>query len=285
MKQPNTYIQQIEKLRSRGCIIPDVDFCKEVLAKINYYRLSAYFLPYKTASDKYLPNTNFNTIYRIYEFDRKLRAILFSALEEVEITLRARLAYFHANQYGALGYKDTGNFNSRHRHDKFMERITTAINDNKKVLFVRHHNEKYTGNFPIWVIIELFTFGMLSYFYADLPTANQKIIAREIFHTAPKPLISWLRCCTDLRNICAHLGRLYYRIFTAIPSGLDLPQDAERRLFGVIMSLRALYIDTKKWNTEIYPILCALLKEYAPDINLKHIGFPENWETVLSKPQ
>ncbi|GBR75265.1 abortive infection bacteriophage resistance protein, partial [Candidatus Termititenax aidoneus] len=164
MKQPNTYTQQIEKLRSRGCIIPDVEFCKEVLANINYYRLSAYFLPYKTASDKYLPNTNFNTIYRIYEFDRKLRAILFSAIEEVEITLRARLAYFHANKYGALGYKDANNFNTRHHHDKFIERINTVINDNKKVLFVQHHNKKYNGAFPIWVIIELFTFGMLSYF-------------------------------------------------------------------------------------------------------------------------
>ncbi|MDR1452725.1 MAG: Abi family protein [Candidatus Margulisbacteria bacterium] len=284
MKQPNTYIQQIEKLRSRGCMIPDVDFCKEVLANINYYRLSAYFLPYKTTNDKYLPNTNFNTIYQIYEFDRKLRALLFLAIEEVEITLRARLAYFHANKYGALGYKDAKNFNIRHRHEKFIERINTVINDNKKVLFVRHHNEKYVGNFPIWVIIELFTFGMLSYFYADLPTANQKIIAREIFQAVPKTLISWLRCCTDLRNICAHSGRLYYRIFTAIPSGLTtVPQDAERRLFGAVMSLQALYLDAQKWNIEIYPALCVLLKEYAQDINLKHIGFSENWEVTLRK--
>jgi abortive infection bacteriophage resistance protein len=80
--------------------------------------------------------------------------------------------------------------------------------------------ENYGGQFPVWVITELFTFGMLSYFYGDLPTPDQKQIAKDVFGAIPKNLVSWLRCCTDLRNICAHYGRLYFRIFTAIPANL-----------------------------------------------------------------
>jgi hypothetical protein len=34
--------------------------------------------------------------------------------------------------------------------------------------------DNYGGQFPVWVITELFTFGMLSYFYGDLPTPDQK---------------------------------------------------------------------------------------------------------------
>ena len=64
--------------------------------------------------------------------------------------------------------------------------------------------------FPIWVIVELFTLGMLSFFFADLNTQDQKDLARAVFHSTANNIKSWLRCCTDLRNICAHYGRLYF---------------------------------------------------------------------------
>ena len=215
IKPSNTYIQQIEKLRSRGCQISDEPFCIKVLSEINYYRLTAYFLPFKKPDGNYLPRTDFNIIYKIYEFDRHLRNLLFAAIEEVEIYLRAKFAYYHAHKYGATGYLDASNYNNRHRHDRFESLIKNEIKNNKNVLFVQHHINNYGGQFPIWVITELFTFGMLSYFYSDLPTQDQKQLAHNMFGTTYKNIASWLRCCTDLRNICAHYGRLYYRIFAA----------------------------------------------------------------------
>ena len=107
LKPPTTYNQQIEKLRSRGCQVADVSFCTKILSQINYYRLSAYFLPFKKLDGNYLPGTDFNDIYQIYEFDRELRNLLFAAIEEVEIYLRAQFAYFHAHKYGAAGYLNT----------------------------------------------------------------------------------------------------------------------------------------------------------------------------------
>jgi len=47
LKPPLTYKQQIEKLRGKGCNIKYISFCIQILSEINYYRLSAYFLPYK----------------------------------------------------------------------------------------------------------------------------------------------------------------------------------------------------------------------------------------------
>jgi abortive infection bacteriophage resistance protein len=157
LKPPTTYDQQIEKLRSRGCKITDVSFCTKVLSQINYYRLSAYFLPFKKSDGNYLPGTDFNTIYQIYEFDRCLRNLLFAAIEEVEIYLWAEFAYYHAYKYGAAGYSDAVNYNKIHNHATFMKKITTEISQNNKVLFVQHHLANYGGQFPIWVITELFT--------------------------------------------------------------------------------------------------------------------------------
>jgi len=42
VKPPTTYEQQIEKLRSRGCIIQDEASAAAILSKVNYYRLTAY---------------------------------------------------------------------------------------------------------------------------------------------------------------------------------------------------------------------------------------------------
>jgi abortive infection bacteriophage resistance protein len=282
LKPPTTYYQQMEKLRSRGCIITNESLCIKVLSQINYYRLTAYFLPFRKSDGNYLPGTDFNNIYQIHEFDRHLRNLLFAAIEEVEIYLKSEFAYYHAHHYGAVGYMDSINYNGKHNHNSFMDKISTEISQNKKVLFVEHHLNNYGGQFPIWVITELFTFGMLSYFYGDMLTADKKNLARSMYNTIPKNLVSWLRCCTDLRNICAHYGRLYFRIFTAVPAFVpSLPPYSDRRLFGAVLALKELYPDKDKWNDETYSKLVNLMKSNSSVINLNHIGFPAGWELRL----
>ncbi|MCL2295081.1 MAG: Abi family protein [Spirochaetes bacterium] len=285
LKPTTTYDEQIEKLCARGCLVKDKIFCKEILSRINYYRFTAYFLPFRNKNDdNYLPGTNFETIYQIYEFDRNMRSIIFKAIEEVEIYLRAKFAYYHAHKFGAMGYIDEVNYNTFHKHDQFIKRIEEEKDKNKKVLFVKHHIEKYNNQFPIWVITELFSFGMLSYFYHDLHAIDQKKLAKELFNTNLKNLKSWLRCCTDLRNICAHYGRLYFRIFTAIPSGIpEIDEKSNRRLYGAILALKKIYPDANKWNKEIFNSISDLLIQYSNVINLRHIGFPDNWQESLEK--
>jgi abortive infection bacteriophage resistance protein len=284
LKEPTAYRQQIEKLREHGCIISDETFCEKVLSQISYYRLSAYFLPFKTANGKYKSGTDFLKVYRIYEFDRRLRNLLFSTIEEIEVFLRARLSYYHSHIYGADGYMCAVYYNDRHNHEQFLKRTCDMISNNSRAPFVKHHITMYDCRFPIWVLMELFTFGMLSRFYADLKLNDQKQIARDMYGTVPKSLKSWLRCCTDLRNFCAHYGRLYYRVFTAIPANIpQLTDTSERRLFGAVMVLRELYPDDKKWNEEILTTINALIKEYIGVIILQHIGFPANWEEIMRK--
>jgi len=96
-------------------------------------------------------------------------------------------------------------------------------------------------------------------------------------------MVSWLRCCTDLRNICAHYGRLYYRNFSAMPTGFDIDERQKRRLWGAVLSVRALYPSDEKWNKEFMPQIKSLFKEYKDDINLFHLAFPKKWEEKLKK--
>ena len=283
LKPATTFDQQLELLQKRNCYISDPAFCKLVLQRINYYRFSAYFLPFRDADGSYKEGTSFHTVYRIYEFDRKMRRLLFSAIEQVELYLRTQLAYFHAHKYGPLGYMDVANYGKRHDHMRFQKLFQDEVKHNKNVPFVKHHCEKYEGNFPVWVATELFSFGMLSYFYGDMKTSDKKEISRSLYGTTSRNLDSWLRCCTDLRNICAHYGRLYYRIFSAVPVTPEgFPIKLGRRLFDNIEMLKFLYPDSNRWNYEILATISALVEEYHGDIQLGHIGFPAQWEDLLS---
>ena len=284
LKQPATYTQQIAKLREHGCTVSDEAFCEEVLSRISYYRLSAYFLTFRMKDGKYKQGTDFNTVYKLYEFDRKMRRLLFSVIEELEVYLRTQFSYYHAHKYGADGYLNPANFNSRHNHLNFSAHINDLVNSNSKIAFVKHHINKYSGQFPLWVISELFTFGMLSYFYADMITVDQKKLARDLFQTSVPNLKSWLYCLTVLRNVCAHNNRLYFTVFSAVPPNLPhIDKKTENKLFASVMALRQLYPDSDKWNNEFLPTMSALFEEYKNVITLRHIGFPEDWEPLLRK--
>ena len=240
VKKPLTYSVQLSLLKSRGCFIENDEVAIKILENINYYRLSAYFLPFKTDAGEYKSGTSLDKVYSLYEFDRELRQIIFSTIEETEIFLRAKISYFHATKYGSLGYLEPSNFNKNHRHAKFTQNFEREVAHNKKNAFVKHHLEKYNGKFPLWVATELFTFGMLSKMYADLILQDQKELARNLYCSVPKAVASCLRCCTDLRNICAHYGRLYNRVFSAMPDIKYLSDKEKRSLWGALLALREL---------------------------------------------
>lgn len=249
IKPPFTYEQQLEKLKSRGCLINDDAKAVQIFTEINYYRLSAYFLPFKNSNDTY-SNITLDRVFRIYEFDRQLRRILFCALEEIEVSFKAKIAYYFAHNYGATEYLNPAVFNAKHNHEKFLENFKREVDANSRCPFVAHHIENYDGRFPIWVATELFTFGMASKFYADLPLCNQKIFARKNYGSIPRVICSVLRCCTDLRNICAHYGRLYFRNFSAVPNIREIPEKSKRTLWAAIFAMEMLYSDKEKWQNE-----------------------------------
>jgi Abortive infection bacteriophage resistance protein len=282
VKLPTTFGEQMRLLQSRNCIITDESACIEALSKINYYRFSAYLIPFKEPDGSYRDGTTFARVYRRYEFDRKMRLILMEALEEIEVFVGTQIAYFHAHKYGALGYLESSNFNEKHHHEKTMAEINRVVEQNRTSSFVKHHIEKYNSKFPVWVIFELFSWGMLSHFYADLPGADRKHLAKTMYSTSEQILKSWLRCGTDLRNICAHYGRLYSRRLSATPA---TPKGSAFRLgenlYSYIVMLKMLYPDGGRWKSTIMSSIYAIIEEYGSDIQLSHIGFPQDWETSL----
>ena len=282
LKPATTIQEQMELLKKRGCTIRDDAACAEFLRNVNYYRLTAYLLPFRNADHTYMDGITFERIRGIYDFDQRLRSLIFAVVEEVEICTRARLAYHLGHKYGPLGYLDAGNYNHSRQHSRFVSQVESEIERNKSALLVKHHRRNYGGKFPVWVIVELFSLGMLSRCYADLKLDDRKQIA-SAFSTKEIYLKSWLRSLTLLRNVCAHYGRLYYTMFTSlpkIPPHLCLAQTG--KLFDQLLTLKLLTPAPSAWNAVFLSSISVLVKEYSGFIDLAHVGFADNWESILN---
>ncbi len=282
VKQATTYEKQMEILKSRQIVIDDEYFCISVLKQLNYYRLTAYMLPFKIKDNLY-SKVNFKQIYSVYEFDRKLRSILLESLEEIELLFRTKLAYYHGHKYGPLGYLNPVNYNQKHKHNEFIEEFNKLVSKNKENLFVRHHLLSKDGKFPIWVAVELFPFGMLSRFYADMIVSDKKAIAQKEFNTGFEQVENWLLCLSTLRNRCAHYMRLYYYNFSKWPKNTKLNKfRLGNKIFDYIFIMKYCYSDIDKWKSSVFVYIKSLIEEYDNCIDLDHIGFPLDWEKHLN---
>lgn len=283
IKPATKYKEQVEKLSSRGLIIDNETECENFLKGVNYYRFSAYLLPFKNSNDTYTQGTSFNQVRQIYEFDTKIRSLIFSLIEIIELYLRTQFAYYFAHNHGPIGYINPDNFSSNHDHVKFMEHIQECIDENRNTPIVIHHQRKYNGNFPIWVIIELFSIGTLSRFFADMKRGDQRNIATTCHWPDYRIVPGWLKCLTELRNRCAHYSRLYYWKFISIPGfpkNVKTEGTNKRSLFNQILVLKYLCPQKAVWN-KFKADLSNLISAYSDSIDIKHIGFPDDWYYIL----
>lgn len=150
VKKPATYREQVEALQKKGLVIQNEHRCEQFLQRVTYYRFSAYLYPFRQTADRHIENVTFERVYEIYEFDRKIRALLLQVMEEIELMLRSQLSYYHVHKYGELGYMRAECFNKNHRHRQFLRLVEDVVEDNKTDAIVRHHQEKYDGLFPLW---------------------------------------------------------------------------------------------------------------------------------------
>ncbi|MGP7818252.1 Abi family protein [Niallia sp. 01092] len=220
VKLPTTYTEQVELFKSRNLHIENSDNAEKTLQRINYYRLTAYGLTLKNPLNKeqYVSGSSFETLFSLYEFDRKLRLLLLGVLETIEIAFRTHISYESAHKFGPLGYKDKENFINEKFHKDSLDELDTLIKRSRKgELFIQHHYKNYHGEIPIWAAMEVTSFGFLSKLYRNLNEDVKKHIAKMYYNVPYLYLESWLQTLSNVRNVCAHYGRLYNKLLTFKP--------------------------------------------------------------------
>ena len=284
-----TISELLEILKNRGLIISDDKFASDFLYNVNYYRLSAYFIPFYESENVFKSNVTFENICELYEFDKELRGIIFKYLEQIEIILRTRISHTHAREYGAFGYRnDENSLNKSYKirnnstktvYDEFMEKVEQETNRSNEV-FIKHIKEKYkTNHLPIWALSEILSFGTLTKLYTILPKILKKEIANSFHENLDiKVFDNWLLGLTVVRNTCAHHARMWNRKFTIsfkypkqITNFLDSLVSTNQIFFA--LSVMQVLLKDNKLKDE----LASLFKKY-PNVDKRKMGFTDNWQ-------
>jgi abortive infection bacteriophage resistance protein len=288
IKQAIDISQQIEILQERGLIIEDLNDASITLNTISYFRLANYWRPMEMdkISHQFKPNSRLGDIISLYNFDKELRMLLFSAIQEIEIALRTKMIHYCSLQFGAFWFMEQQlSHNSRMFAENFSH-IKLELSRSKED-FILEHNQRYDNPPypPAWKTLEVISFGTLSKLYNNLSdTVVKKKIARDFMLPQHLYLESWMRCLAVLRNCCAHHARIWNRHFPMKP---QLPQ-----------KLPLPWIVNKNISVDkIYPQLCCViywlnsihgkntfksdflkLIDSYPNVDITAMGFPEDWK-------
>lgn len=293
LKPPLTFQEQLNKLEERGLYIHNKSLALTTLSSINYYRLSAYCIPFKkrsssgTVTDQFQENTTFENVIELYEFDRKLRLLVMDALERIEISIRTSIAYHLAHHYGAFALEKAENFHDQFNHASWLEQVQKEIVRSREP-FIEHFREKYKGfpTLPVWMTTEVTSFGSLSLLFKGLKNEDKRIIAHSIYKLHHKTMSNWLHFLTYIRNICAHHSRLWNKELAIKPKLEGLGKEWQQpvtprndRSFFVFLVLKYLLnhsTNAIQWAKACEELILPIFSKYKWSVS--SMGMTNNWQ-------
>lgn len=128
-KQPLTIEDQIKQLKARGLEIPDETIAYHYLANISYYRLAGYWWPMQADRTNHIfkPNSRFDDVIALYNFDRELRVLFFDVIERIEIGLRSKMIYHLSLEYDAWWFQKPELFENTREYFKTLASIEEEL--------------------------------------------------------------------------------------------------------------------------------------------------------------
>jgi abortive infection bacteriophage resistance protein len=231
-KKALTVSQQVAQLQERGLLIKYPRIAEKYLLNISYYRLGEYW--YVMQSDKenhiFKPNSKFEDVIALYNFDAELRLLLFDVIEKIEISLRTKLIYYLSHEIDPWWFQNFNLFSDSKALVKTLANLEEEITRTKDVS-IKKHNKKHKddGRFPpSWKSLEQTSFGALSKLYGNLKNniESKDQIAKDFGAINHTYLPSWLQSIAQIRNFCAHHSRLWNRNLPGTVKLLSKPPNA-----------------------------------------------------------
>ena len=216
----------------------------------------------------YKTGTTFDEIYSLYLFDRDLRHVYLKYLLKLETHFKSAVAHIFSKEYGHDNYLKLENFHNQASADisvlkriaakenldivkdlvainrisagENIANVTRLIGDIQQEIArqLNKHNEMVShymtvhGYIPLWVLINVLTYGKVSTFFLNMKEPEKVVIAKQ-FNVQYRELHKYMTMLGFARNKCAHDERFYdirfsQRLHTksiANFSSLNLPRD------------------------------------------------------------
>ena len=297
-KRPLTIEEQISKLEKRGLNFADKKLAGQYLQNISYYRLRAFTYPFQdndeNADHEFLrDDIDFMDIIDLYVFDKRLRSLVFSELEKIEVAVRTKLSLTYSlSTNSAMWYENEALYNPKAPVQDVLEDIADDVKRSNED-FIKHYNLKYDEPEmpPSWMTLEVVSFGTLSRLYKSLVSDEKKRkIALQFGIGNEDVFANWLHAFSNLRNCCAHHSRIWNRRFLVqiiLPYNTTnpfIPRKVAARihtnkLFALLSAIK--YIaDIISPQNSFKTNLQNLLNTPCNLLSLREMGFPDDWENL-----
>ena len=238
--------------------------------------------PFETDEKRFRAGTTFEQIVETYNFDRRLRLLCLDAIERIEVALRSQIINVMGKHGGPHFYYEESFFSNK----RAVTRIRN-LGEKAEHLSITHYKRKYMDPYlpAIWCLTEASTFGQVSVIYADLEREYRKEIAKS-FNLDESVCVSWFKCLSMLRNICAHHGRLWNASLV-----VNKPQKAKlyeedlnqnESCYSRLVILRVLIGNIEPNDGYGWiPDLKKFINDRPKVIALDAMGIPINWQSRL----
>lgn len=219
-----SYRQQVSILRSRGMLIgkgSQGSRVMRILERENYYNvingykeslLASPATP--TADEVYKTGTTFDEVYALYNFDREIRNIYLKNLLKLENTFKTIIAHEFSAKYGHDNYLKIENFDISNERNisssikligDIQQEIARQMSKHHQV--VTHYMTEH-GYIPLWVLVNILTFGKIENFYKNMKLTDKTVVARQ-FNLHPDELAKYMHMLALARNKGAHDERFF----------------------------------------------------------------------------
>ena len=303
-KSFSTFEQQVDWLcNEKHLLIPDRQYAEDTLKHIGYFPLIGGYkhLFRIPLTKKYKSGTSFEEIVALYEFDTELRELFFKYLLQIERHLRSLMSYYFSEKYGEsqTAYLDINNYNNTGKNHATIVRLIATLNraaSAKDYVYIDYYRSTY-GSIPLWVLINVLTFGNLSKMYQVFPQSLRSKVCKNFGIINQKQMEQFLSVLTKFRNVCAHGERLFtYRTIDNISdlplhSKLSIPKNGiqylngKNDLFAVVIAFRYLlplkdFLTFKRRLIRLIDNTSGKLIHIDNKELLKQMGFPPNWKNI-----
>lgn len=298
--------EQINILEYKGLIIKNREYAETVLLRENYFFLNGYrHLFLKSKNDKrFIEGTTFEELYSLFLFDRKFRNIIFKHLLIIENNIKSIISYQLSKKYGYKenDYLKTKNFTSNPEKQRqvndLMKKMKRQVRANAPQHSATMHYVNNYGYIPLWVLVKVLSFGIVSELFSILKKEDQEAIALN-YDISVESLSNYLPILANYRNLCAHedivfenktqrsIENTIYHKLLKINKIDGEYMYGKNDIFALIIIIKQLIteVEFKNLTEEIKHALENL--EY--NLNtitivkvLDRMGFPENWQDLMN---
>ena len=294
LKNMKLYVHFIKKARM-----------KSFLSHIGYFRCSRYgkFLISRTNTIGTMPTQDM--LYNLYDFDTKLRELLFHYCQVAEIQFKTHLADSISLKLNDASFylKQQYYTPSRSERDKVKKQSSirffqifyrnlsndslNLMRDSRKYPELKEYRKggtKVTNILPCWVFFSYIELGTVVNIYAYLRGDLRNHVLKYGYSknhyskSCTKQFDTWLEALRNLRNICAHHNILVGRTSSVV---LPEPHDAQALvsntdLFSRLYALKKILPVDK--HAELKHRLQILIKK--SKLNIFKLGIlSSDWET------